>query len=1216
MNKGHKQTQSFAGGAKGKGAPAKKPAAATHKPAQSTANAAADKKAPAKTHKPEAGKKAAVKTEDYKTEKTTPPAKTEKAAPAKTEKPATAAKTEKAATPAPAKERPSVSAAAPAKERPSVSSVSPTEAATSSVQSALESKKANDEKREMNKKVDALKKENIDLKKKLAEFDKLNNELMNEVTESQKSSEHFIKERNEMEEICKKAQEDLKLITQRNEELTKKVEELQDDLEIAKEESETQDLERQLLQKQFDEYKVKAETEIKRAKLNATKAPSGGAPSGEEGKTEADTTQNTASDNTASNEKIAELEDIINDLSNQLNSTSEQRDYAISYYKGEMEKLNKVIEELKDKALVITEKDDLIKQLTEKLKEDEGIIDSLKSQINVLSPANDMYEELIMEKDDLENQLEELKNENLQLKDSAKDNDEMINDLEEALQISEKVMKDSQNEALVLKNKLEEMEKKTKEYEDNQTELLSKIEDLKNKNKLLNDDTATLKGSSQNMKNIYIEYLTSKSIIQNLKRKTIISDIFEVDNDRFLLRNKIVKNMIPKKLLESGNIAAFDKFLNINSYRRKAFKLILNQLNNEILTDDLGINPNKLESEDDKMGKVEGDEKKKLISFYESAIDTFAEFYCYLLKMEIFLSDMNAEQFLKINADTSFNDTYHSIVGGSSIFDMILNAIKTDNFSIQNKPNIDGLKNINTQIKTEMANIENVQDNKMYLYLTNLLQYFCKICCGFKKERIDIIVDDLDKNDKLKSVADSFIDSNKTFNNLIEKLEPVFFKDFTYKLGNTTFDVENSYYQTLSKKNQEMENELNDKTEYDIKYASLIDTFNKVCVVMSSDLEKMDTTKNEEEEKIYEDDRVVLPIKEWNNITDALYGDLENITKVTEELDETRNKIEDEKMKNTELQSKYENLEKMKKENDDKLGELMVKLGKYSQLEASNDENAKKIQKYQIAVEGLQNTVNEYEKKEKEYLEKIEVLEKKDKEKRHMKKATGIDMEKLKLSNNTGEDEEQAINGAGLLNTVFLLQKERKNYKNKFMKEKLSKLMEDKDSYVNRYIKKDFKISRGDNEKEKEMYRNIQDKVISLNRGYDKIRQKLCFPKVLDLSNQEYNYEKEKKQQEDEIEKTRIKYMEDADSIFYHIFGENNNSKTIKEVVDSDISKTLSLYGDKKCLIGKLQFSDSQKGQGNQDLSGSLHTSTNTMGIPVIINEEGLKKINESFIYS
>jgi hypothetical protein len=304
----------------------------------------------------------------------------------------------------------------------------------------------------------------------------------------------------------------------------------------------------------------------------------------------------------------------------------------------------------------------------------------------------------------------------------------------------------------------------------------------------------------------------------------------------------------------------------------------------------------------------------------------------------------------------------------------------------------------------------------------------------------------------------------------------------------------------------------------------------------------------------------------------------------------------------------------MKKENDGKLGELMVKLGKYSQLEAANDENTKKIQKYQIAVEGLQNTVNEYEKRHKENLEKIEALEKKEKEKRHMKKATGIDFEKLKLSNDIRGEEGENINGAGLLNTVFILQKERKNYKNKFMKEKLGKLMEDKDSYMNKYIKKDLKISKGENEKEKEMYRKIQDKVISLNRGYDRIRKKLCLPKVLDLSNKEYDYEKEKKLEEDEIEKTRIQYIEDAQSIFYHMFGEESDNKTMKDVANSDINKALSMYGDKKYLVGKLQFSDSQKGKEDKDMSGTLYSSKNTMGVPVLISEERLKKINESFI--
>ena len=1182
-------------------ATAKKTQATTHKVAQSNANLPSKKEGTAKpkehtTKKDESKKTVAPKKEDEKEVKKAVEKDSKKNVAEKDSKKNVTTEKEKE------KEKESTK---------STSSKTSASSGSSSVQSALESKKANDEKREMNKRVDVLKKENIELKKKLQEFDKLNNELMNEITENQKSSEHFIKERNDMEVICKKAQQDLKLVTQRNEELSKKVQELQDDVEIYKEEAETKELEMELLQKQFDEYKIKSETEIKRAKLSGGGKTAG---SGEENPQEQTASSSgDGGNNSASNAKISELEDIINDLSNQLNSTSEQRDYAISYYKGEIEKLNKTIEELKKKCSVIPEKDDLIKQLTEKLKEEEGMIESLRSQINVLSPANDMYEDLIIEKDELEKQMEEFRQENVNLKDTIKDNDEMIADLEEALKISEQVMKDSQNEALTLKNKVESMETKAKEYEENQTQLLAKIKDLKDKNKMLNEDTSALKGTSQNMNNIWIEYLTSKNIIQNLRRQKIISDIYLIDNEKYILRNKIVKNMIPKKLLEAGNINVFDKYLNVSTYRKKIFKLILNQLNNEILTDDLGVNPNKVE--DDKMSKVEGEEKKKIISFYHSTMNTFAEFYSYLLKVEIFLSELTSDQFLKVNNESSFNDVYHSIIGGSSIFDMIVNLIKSDSFGIQYKSNVDGLNNINTQIKTEMAGIENIEENNLYLYLTNILKYFIDICCGFKKERIDIIVDDLDKNDKLKSVADSFMNSNKNLNNVVNKLEPLFFDKMKYNISNTILDCKNSDYQNLEKKNKDIENELNNKTVFETKYPSLIDTFNKVCSVIDSALDKYDPSKTEEEDKVYEDDRVILPIKEWNNITDVLYNDLENITKVTEELENSRSAVEEEKNKNMELQIKYENLEKIKKENDGKLGELMVKLGKYSQLEAANEENTKKIQKYQIAVENLQNQVNEYEKKQKENQEKIEVLEKKEKEKRHMKKAIGVDYEKLKLSNNTGGEEEGNINGAGLLNTVFILQKERKNYKNKFMKEKISKLMEDKDSYVNKYIKKDLKISKGENEKEKEMYRNIQDKVISLNRGYDRIRKKLCLPKVLDLSKNDYNYEKSKKQEEDEIEKTRIKYMEDANSIFYQMFGENSNNKTMKEIANSDINKTLSLYGDKKFLIGKLQFSNAQKGEENKDLSGSLYSSRNTMGVPIIIDEEGFKKINESFIH-
>ena len=1062
------------------------------------------------------------------------------------------------------------------------------------------------------KKIEALKKENNELRKQKQKEEELGNEYLNEAKESQKTSEKYLKEKNDMEVLYKKAQQELKLISQRNDELSKKMEELQEDIEIYKEESETKELEMQVLQKQFDEYKVKAENEIKEAKESSNKTSS----ETNEKKIEEESKpiiQDNTEDNKENSGKINELEDIINDLSTQLNTVTEQRDYAINYYKAEIEKKNKEVEDFKNQASVIPEKDDLIRQLTEKLKEDEGIVETLKAQIAILSPSVDSIEEIIMEKQELEQKVDELKNENAKLKDEAKENDEAINDLDEALKISEEVVKNSKNDVIVMQNKVEQMEAKVKEYEENQTLLLAKIEDLKNRNKILKEDTSMLKGNSENSKNIWIDYLTSKTIIQNLKRQKIVSDIYNIDNERYLLRNKIIKNMIPKKLLEQGNMVVFDKFLNINSYRKKAFKLIMNQLNNEILTDDLGVNPNK--SEDDKIGKVEGEEKKKIISFFELTINTLSEFYSYLFKVEIYLSELTSEQLLKINNENSFNDIYHTIVGGSSIFNTILNLVKTNNFSIQHKSNVDGLKNINAQLKNEVAALENIEDNNLYIYLINILNYFINICCGFKKERIDIIVEDLDVDDKLKSVADSFSDTNKNLDKLITKMEEIFFDNLQYSLGNTILDIENNDFQDMTKKNSQIESALTEKKEYSEKYKSLLSIFNNVYSVMKEAMDKYEPSKTEIPKKSYEDDRILLPVPEWNNITDALYSDLENITKVTQDLEKSRINLEEEKKKFMELKLKYENLEKMKSENDSKLGELIVKVGKFNQIETANEEYTKRIQKYQIAVEGLQTTVNNYEEKEKQYKEKIEILEKKEKEKRHINKENGVDIEKLKLSNGLGDDG-KGMNTGELIHTVYLLQKERKNYKNKFMKEKLNKLMEDKDSFVNKYIQKDFRFSRGDNDKEKEkektMYKNIHEKVINLNEKYDKIRKKLCLPKVYDLSSKDYDYEKAKKQQEDEIENTRVEYMSDIDNIFVNMFGENTNSKTIKDVVNSDVNKNLENFADKKFLVGKIQFNEMLK-EDEKSLGSIVYSSKNTIGVPIIIDEEGFKKIHQNF---
>ena len=1079
-------------------------------------------------------------------------------------------------------------------------SSSKTEESNPTEKKVLVSKKEKEEIRILNEKIIKLREENISLKKEFNSIEDFNKNLKVESEKFKKLKNNVKKEKDDMEVIAKKAQQELKLISQRNSELSKKVEELQDNIEIYKEESEIKDIEAQILLKEFDEYKGKKEAEIKKAYLDSGKdqqqIEKENAPKKQEN-----------TEKKSNSAKINELEGIIDDLSNQLIITTEDRNYAITYYEKEIEERNKILDELKNRTSVIPQKEDLISQLTEKLKQDENILETLQTQLAILSPMTEMSYELSNRKEVLERTIDDMGKENVQLKGTVPD-DEDIEDLDEAFQISEQVMINSINETAEIKKKYKEMEKKVKDYEENQTMLLDKIEDLKSENKMLKEDTSLLQESSQNIKSIWVDYLTNKNIIQNIRRNEISSDIYLIDNEHYLLRNKIIKNMIPKQYLDTANMSNFDKILDIISYKKKTYKLIMNILNNEILTEDLGVNPNKVE--DDKIGKVEGEEKKKVIYFYETTINSLFEFYSYLLKIEIHFCKLTSEQFLKISNQNYFNNFYNIIIKGTSIINDIINLVKSNNFGIQNKSNLNELKNINDQLKKEINTFGKMEENSLYAYLINILSYFINISCGFKKERIDIIVRDLDNDDKLKIVADSFFDVNKSFNDIIVKLDKNIFENFNFSQGNNIFDIENNCFQDLLKRNINIETELSEQKNFYEKYKLLIEVFNKVYIIMKETLEKLESSKIEESKEVYDNDREVLPIHEWNKITDELYCDLEKKAKVTEELKQSRKSIEGEKNKFMELQRKYENLEKMKNENDSKLGELLVKLGKFSQLESTNEENASKIQKYQKTVEELQSTVNFYEEKQKKYKAKLEVLERRELGSKHMKKTIGVDLEKLKIYNGTGENAEN-IDGKKLFNTIFLLQKERKNLKNNLMKEKLANLIEDKDSYMNKYIQKDNKLSKKENEKEKILYQNIKDKVINLNKGYDKIRKKLCLPKVHDLSSKDYDYKKTKKQQEDEIENTRAQYMDDADSILFRILGEKTDSKFLKEMVNNNMNKRLETFADKKISVGNIQFNDVKVGEDKK--MNEIFSSKNTLEIPVVINEDDYRQINNQF---
>ena len=143
------------------------------------------------------------------------------------------------------------------------------------------------------------------------------------------------------------------------------------------------------------------------------------------------------------------------------------------------------------------------------------------------------------------------------------------------------------------------------------------------------------------------------------------------------------------------------------------------------------------------------------------------------------------------------------------------------------------------------------------------------------------------------------------------------------------------------------------------------------------------------------------------------------------------------------------------------------------------------------------------------------------------------------------------------------------------------------------------------------MYQNIKDKVRNLNKGYDKIRKKLCLPKVYDLSSKDYDYNKTKKQQEDEIENTRAQYMDDADSILFRILGEKTDSKFLKEIVNSNMNKRLETFADKKISVGNIQFNDVKVGEDKK--MNEIFSSKNTLEIPVVLNEDDYRQINNQF---
>ena len=1051
-----------------------------------------------------------------------------------------------------------------------------------------------EEKKEFLRQISQLKKENVDLKKRCDEMDKLNNELMNEVEQSQKSSEQMLKERKEIESNRLKALNDYKELNKQHEDLKKELDNLKEDMEIINEELSMKDLEIELAEKKFNEYKEQIEQQKKEAKNQQKQETQ---QQQQPSQQPSDPNQPPSADQQA---KINELEDVITELSSQLKTTSEQRDYAIAYYKEQIDKLTTELEESKKNIAIIAEKDDLLRQLTDKLKDEEAIIEALNSQISALSPANDMYEQIIIEKDELETQIEELKAENEKLKEEIQNEEEMVNDLETSLKISEQMMRQSQNESLNAKKKEGELLEIIKDFEEKEKALVEKIGELKQINKIIKEEVTKYQDTNMNIDDVLNKNLTTTSKMQTYQRQSVLIPLSTVELDKLILRNKVIHSMIPHKMLQKGSIEVFERFLNIQTIRKKTLELILSLMENYILTDDLlqdmTINNNKLD-------EIEGENAKKIVQFYADVILVLTEYNIILYKIEIHLTKLNADEFKEFPVSEGFDAIYSNIMAASSFIETLINMIKDDKFSNIYASCAASLKTLTSTIKQQLVDFPAITSDTLYEYMNVILSYFVNLSINCKTERIDELVNGSEESfAKLIDVGNNFFIMFKNIKRLLTRVNQKFFDDIKYESSNQILDINSSYFTAIvtlwNKTQQGKSNE--DNEPYASRYNNAFDSLNKLCVLIIACMEKFEKENEKDDQHITLEATQKLPLTAWYAITNELNTELQEVAQMKDQLDESAQKVKQVKIEKAELEAKYAELARSKDVNDRKLGELEVKVGKISQLESANEEYVKRIEKYKIAVEGLQKTAEDNLTKYKEYKAKYEKVASREKE----DKRGSLHSNTMNISAIAGMG-----NYAPIINTVYVLQKERKNLKSKLMKDKLISLIEDNDSYMNKFIKKDMKISK--NENEKDFYKRIEDNVNNLNTNYHKMRNQLCLPKVYDISKDNYNYEQQSQCDEAVMNQMRIDYMKDANKILFKMFGDNSPDKTFTDVIDNDIDKTLQLYSQKKIKVGELMFMEGiQKGVNDVNVN-----TTKRNKIPLMLSEESLKLLNKTFVH-
>jgi len=993
-------------------------------------------------------------------------------------------------------------------------------------------KKVMAEKKELQTVLASVKKERDELKKKIGQQDELINICMKEVEDSTKQIEIL-----NVQKINSDA----------------KISELENQVEQAKKKLEETELDFLIKIEEYEEKNL--ELEKTNAKLMNRLVEN----------LQSNDNNDTATLNQDEKDlKIKEVQEQYSSLIAAYFKLTEERNFEITYFQKEIEKLNAAIEES-------LKKDTTIKNLNQQIKDTESLVEELKEQLAVFSQASTMMDNLIYEKNELESQLLKMKEDQDNFKNEIYTNDLLIEEYENTIKISNDLMTEKDNSILQINNTLSTFKQTLEDYEKKEKNLLNVITELKTENKIMREEIS--KVQNVNVDEILNKNVNTNSRLKTLERKKVLKHLSDIDIFKMNMKNTIIHSMIPKKIFELGSWESFDKFLQVRSLRKKTLTLMFNIMENDLI-----------DHSKDVMDESLSETNKTYMNFIKHLLQILLDFNILLHSLEVIFSQYDQEKFKTLGSNKNLLGLWTNISIASQFLDNLITLIKDDSFSV--KYQYDGLRSIVKTLKEDIASGKIAVDFKnletiypIISYENQILNNTLYMLLNYKEDFFRIHQDK-----SLVNTLDKIITAcYKKVRSTLKDIDKRFFIELNYGISNKIFDLENSFYKKLIESGKDMGPSSPENKNEDIflRYDTVAHSLSKTCLIVSSLIEK---TSKELSVNNNSSSTNVLPVQIWTDITLEVYNELDAGIKVREALEAAEAELKQLKFEKVNLESKIEEMLKTKRINDQKLAEALVGVGKLAQLEAEIEEKNKKIEKYNTTVEALIKNIEAEQEKNKELKSKLDSsgasnnffrsisnanqqfqkesqlqqqqqqqqLQQQEGRSSGVKRAAFIGNSSISSSNPPAQsfsiNNTFIADSVPLLNTIFQLQRERRLLKTKITKEKVDQLLYDQNSYINKYIQKNSK-------KVDDVYNVIEDPVCKINENFKKVRKDLCLSKVYDITDPNYNYEKTVKIQDNQIKQLRIDYMQDIDKILNVMFADHSLDGSFKNFIDKDIKR-------------------------------------------------------------